>query len=269
MGSLDFFGAHPVFTLEEYADSRRQGGSAHPRTVENLLADHVKAGRVLRVRSGLFASMPAGTNPVTFSVDPYLLAGHLASDAVVAFHAALQFRGKAYSIWKRYPYLTRKRCRPLSLSFQGAEYVAVQASKSIRNHPDLGGGVVEERHAGGTVRVTTFERTLVDLMDAPEHGGGWEEIWRSLEMVEFFDLDEVVRLALDRSSALTVARVGFYLDQHRDALMVEDRHLAPLQARAPRQPRYLDRKRDSGRVVKAWNLVVPLRVLNRQWEEVR
>ena len=267
MGSLDFFGSHPVFTLEEYAASRRREGSAHPRTVENLLADHLRAGRVLRVRSGLFASVPAGTSHADFTADPYLLAGHLAPDALVAFHAALQFRGKAYSVWNRYPYLTRKRSRPLS--FQGSEYVAVQAPSVIRDRIDLGGGFVEERHGGGTVRVTTFERTLVDVLDSPEHGGGWEEIWRSLEMVEFFDLDEVVRLALERPSALTVARVGFFLDQHRKALMVEDRHLASLHDRKPRQPRYLDSQRESGRLVTAWNLIVPARVLDRQWEEVR
>ena len=36
-------------------------------------------------------------------------------------------------------------------------------------------------HAGGQVRVTSLERSLVDLLHSPEHGGGWEEIWRSLE----------------------------------------------------------------------------------------
>jgi len=41
-----------------------------------------------------------------------------------------------------------------------------------------------------------LERTLVDVLDAPEHGGGWEEIWLSLESVEFFDLDAVIEYAL-------------------------------------------------------------------------
>jgi hypothetical protein len=31
------------------------------------------------------------------------------ADAVVAFYAALQFHGKAYSTWNRFHYLTRKR----------------------------------------------------------------------------------------------------------------------------------------------------------------
>lgn len=116
--------------------------------------------------------------------------------------------------------------------------------------------------------MTTLERTLVDVLNLPEHGGGWEEIWRSLEAVEFFDLDAVVAYALKLKSALTVARVGFFLDQHREKLMVEDPHLKTLQAHIPKQPSYLDRRRESGKLVSRWNLLVPERVLSRAWEEV-
>jgi len=148
------------------------------------------------------------------------------------------------------------------------EFVPVQARLALRVLPDLGGGVVDKRHAGGVARVTTLERTLVDVLDAPEKAGGWEEIWRSLEMVEFFDLDAVVEYVLKLGSALTVARVGFFLEQHRDALMVEEHYLDALRAEAPAQPRYLDVDRESGRLVPGWNLIVPERVLTRSWQEV-
>ena len=78
-----------------------------------------------------------------------------------------------------------------------------------------------------------------------------------------------MRLELSElGSALTTARVGFFLDEHREALFVEEYHLKALREQAPRQPRYLDRKREAGRLVKPWNLVVPERVLNRTWGEV-
>ena len=129
------------------------------------------------------------------------------------------------------------------------------------------GGVVAHRHAGGVVRATTLERTLVDVLDKPDKAGGWEEVWRSLEMVEFFDLDPVADYALKLGSALTVARVGFYLEQHRDALMVEDDHLEALRPHAPARPLYFDSKRETGRLVSGWNVIVPQRILERSWEE--
>lgn len=263
--SRDFFTAHPVFTHEEYLSAHGDGCDRSPRTADSLLTRHVAAGNILHVRRGLYASVPAGASPDSFQADPFLLATKLAPDAAVAFHAALQFRGKAYSIWHRFAVLTRSHLRPFI--FQGSEFVGVRPPRALDGLPDLGGGIVTEAYAGGTVRVTSFERTLVDVLDAPELGGGWEEVWRSLEMVEFFDLAAVVDHALKLGSAITTARVGFFLEQHREALFVEEHHLKALRERVPRQPRYLDGQREAGRLVKPWNLVVPERVLHRTWAE--
>jgi predicted transcriptional regulator of viral defense system len=128
---------------------------------------------------------------------------------------------------------------------------------------------VEVPRDGLSVKVTTLERTLVDVLDAPRHGGGWEEIWSSLEAVEFFDVDAVTEYALKLGSAVTVAKVGFFLEQHREELMLDDQHLERLRKHAPSQPMYLERgKRESGKLLRRWNLVVPERILNRTWAEV-
>ena len=123
--------------------------------------------------------------------------------------------------------------------------------------------------SGMEVRVTSLERTMVDVLNRPYLSGGWEEIWRSLESVEFFDLDMVVEYTLLLENATTAAKVGFFLEQHRELLMVDEKHLKSLHVLRPRQPHYLDRdKRRSGRLVSGWNLVIPIEVLERSWEEV-
>ena len=129
--------------------------------------------------------------------------------------------------------------------------------------------MLSTERAGVAIRVTSAERTLVDILNRQNLSGGWEEIWRSLESVEFFDVDQIVKYALLLGNATTNAKVGFFLDQHREALMVGERHLKPLRNRRPRQPHYLDPARGKpGRLAVDWNLVVPKVVLERSWGEV-
>lgn len=262
----DFFARHPVFRFDEFVGVHAEGGRRSRQTSASVLKQHLASGRLLHLRRELYAVVPRDADPESHAVDPYLVASRLAEDAVVAYHAALQFHGRAYSVWNRFDYLTRARQR--RFVFRDLEFVPVQAPTALRKRPDLGGGVVEHRHAGGVARVATLERTLVDVLDAPGRCGGWEEVWRSLEMVEYFDLDAVISYTQLIESALTAARVGFFLEQHREPLMVEAHHLESLRKLAPAQPRYLDARRESGKLVKGWNLVVPERVLNRSWGEV-
>jgi len=263
---LDFFDRHPVFRYDEFVAAHAGAGGRSLETSASVLKQHVAAGTLLHIRRGLYATVPRGITPQSLRVDQYLLASKLASDAIVAYHAALQFHGKAYSLWNRFHYLTRARQR--RFRFHDLEFVPVQVSAALRSRPDLGGDVVEHRHAGGLARVTTLERTLVDVLDAPDRSGGWEEVWRSLEMAGFFDLDAVIDSTRALGSALTAARVGFFLEQHRGPLMVEERHLASLRDLSPAQPRYLDAKREPGKLVQQWNLVVPERILTQAWAEV-
>lgn len=262
MRAADYIETHPVFRHEEFVAAHTKGGRSRA-TSNNLLAKHVGTGRLLRVRKGLYATVPRGQDSSSVAVDPYLLACNLSPGSVVSYHAALQFHGRAYSVWRVYHFLTRVRARPFE--FRGLEFVPTRAPSTIRGLPDLGGGIETVDHAGGVVRVTSLERTLVDVLHAPDRGGGWEEIWRSLESVEYFDVDAVMEYAVKLGSVITVARVGFFLDQHRDALMVDSAHLDRLKHYAPRQPRYFDPARAPGRLVGAWNLIVPLSVLEKSW----
>lgn len=267
MKPVEYFASHPVFRFEDFASQHQAGKRVKPSASLAIVKQHVRAGHLIRVRRGIYATVPRGQAPDGFTVDPYALATNLAPDAVVAYHGALQLHGKAHSLSRQVPFLTMTRAR--SFQFHGTQFIPVPVPSPLRLLADRGGGIVEKSYNGATARVTTLERTLVDVLDAPKHGGGWEEIWRSLESVEFFNIDAIIDYTFKLASAVTVAKVGFYLEQHRDMLMVEDQHLDRLRERAPRGPMYLDRGiREPGKFLPSWNLVVPDRVINRRWAEV-
>ncbi len=262
-----FFRQHPVFTGDELARHLARIGSHGVRTPERVLGYHIKSGRLRRVRQGLYAVIPPGVDGDTYPVDPYLVAAKMTPDAVLSHHTALELHGRAYSVWQRFVYSSERPTETLTFRdqvFRGTKFPQALVRSGAEYH-----GVLTVERFGMPLRVASLERTLVDALDRPDLAGGWEEVWRSLEAVEFFDLDEVVEYALLLGNATTTAKVGFFLDQNREPLMVEERHLKALRDRGPGQPHYLDRSRRSGgKLVPEWNLMVPEEVLTQSWADV-
>ncbi|MBF0491370.1 MAG: transcriptional regulator [Deltaproteobacteria bacterium] len=264
MKVTNFLEKHPVFTSTEFATWQQQNGVTSGWTRKALLAHHCKQGHILSIRRGLYASVPLGADPKNYSVDPYLLTAKMKEDAVLAYHTALEFYAKAYSVFNHYYYQTSKIVHPTV--FRGCHFVGLSFPKSlVKKNKELFGVKTEER-LGLEIHVTSLERTLVDVLDRPQLGGGWEEIWRSLESVEYFDLELVIEYALLLGNATTIAKVGYFLEQHRETLMVEDKYLRRLQKFCPKQPTYLKRNKKS-KLISKWNLIVPLSLVERSWEE--
>jgi predicted transcriptional regulator of viral defense system len=67
--------------------------------------------------------------------------------------------------------------------FRGNEFRGVLFPKALREKEEELFGVNREDRAGLQVRVTSLERTMVDLLDRPDLSGGYEEIWRSWEEI--------------------------------------------------------------------------------------
>ena len=263
-----FFRRHPVFRGEELAEHLSSSGRVGDRMQESLVAYHTRTGRLVRIRRGLFAVIPPEADGDTYPIDPYLVASKLTPDSVLSHHTALEFHGRAYSVWRQFTYLSS---RPLdTFTFRSQVYRGTRFPEALVRSGEENFGVLTMERAGLSLRVTSLERTFVDVLERPLLAGGWEEVWRSLESIEFFNLDRIVEYVLLLGNATTAAKVGFYLDQHREALMVEARHISELREERPRQPHYADRRSGGdGTFVAAWNLVVPTEVVERSWEEMR
>jgi len=263
----EFLSQHAVFTLDELDRFLSARGSGNPNTRKSLLTYYRKKGRIIPIRRGLYATVPADADPRSIAVDPYLVAAKLTPDAILAYHTALEFHGKAYSVHMRLRYVSASNS--MSLTFQGHEFIRATASPVLRAKGEELFGVVRRKRSGVDLRVTSLERTLVDVLDRPDLSGSWEEIWRSLESIEFFDLDQVIAYVLLIENATTAAKVGFFLEQHKENLMVDDVILDQLRKLRPRHPHYFVRgRRDDCRWVGEWNLMIPVEILNRSWEEV-
>ena len=216
----------------------------------------------------VYVAVLPGGDPSVYSVDHFLVAAKATEDAVIAYHSALEYHGKAHSAYCRIVYVSE--CRSQTMQFQGHGYVRIAVPYSLRATGNATVGIEVHRQEGVDLRVTNLERPLVEVLDHPDISGSWEEIWDFLEATEFFDLDQAVRYVELLGNATTAAKVGFYLEQNKDTLMGEDKVLESLAKLRPKQPYYMSRNSSNEcRLIPLWNLLVPKEIIGRRWEELR
>jgi predicted transcriptional regulator of viral defense system len=274
----DFILSRPLFTLAELTAFQAHRGRPKAETVRTLIKHYINAGRIAVVSQdgrsklgrgrGLYATVPYGTSSEALSLDPYLVASKLADDAVVAYHSSLQFHGRAHSVSSRLTILTSKVVK--AFTWKGVEFTGVRPPAALKRKHKEQAGVTTVDHQGLPIRVTALERTLVDVLDRPDLGGGWEEVFRSLDSIEFLDLDQVLQYVAQLGNSTTAAKVAYYLVTNRERLHVTDGHLKKLRPLLPKRPVYMDQKIvNPSTLVPECRLRVPDRVLKKTWEEPR
>lgn len=264
-----FFAQHQIFTVNELVAwlTKESTCPINHSTLHNSLAYHQKQDHILRIRRGLYYSIPKGVIASSYPVDPFLVTSKMAEDAVLGYRTALDLHGKLHSTSSKFIYISKKRVMA-SFIFKDIEYQAVSIPTALKANNNELFGTQSINRLGQSILVTTFERTLVDVLDRPHLCGSWEEIWLSLESIEYLDLDQILRYAFLLGNATTIAKLGFFLEANRERLMIPENYLKDLFKHRPLKPQYLDRKnKQPQKMISKWNLIVPLSLINREWEE--
>ncbi len=260
-----FFASHPVFTAAEFHDLSE---NRQQKSVEALLAYHCDAKHIMRIRRGLYASIPPTADTEIFVVDAFLVANKAAPDAVIAYHAALSFHGLAYTSRQTFTYLTKHKDTD-QFTFQGCSYIPVQYPSKLQRKKIERKEVEETDYRGGLVSITSVERTIVDCFDKIDLAGGIEELWASLDNVTYLRLGRLIEYASELQNASTIAKLGFYLQLNQERLHVSYNDLQALKKLKPKTPQYMFRSGSDrqGKLQADWNLIIPERILDGTWEE--
>jgi len=258
-----FFETHPIFRYEEFLAFMIAAGASRPSSWRQQLSYHQKAGHLIHIRKRLYAVKPMVSQEQW--VDPYLIASRATADAIIAYHTALELHGIAYTTFNEFTFLTNRQASPFD--YEGQHFRTVIQPKALLNsgHTDFGVDIIQR--GGLSIKLTCLERTIVDVLDRPYLGGGWEEIWRSLDNVTQLDTARFIEYALLLNNATTIAKVGYFLEQRPSHFILEKTHLEKLLIHIPKQPHYMSRESGAGKYIEKWQLIVPLAIINRTWEE--
>lgn len=259
-----FFETHPVFRYEEFAGFMASLGTDRPESWRQQLNYHQKAGHLIHIRKFLYAVKPMLSQDPW--IDPYLLASKVTADAIIAYHSALELHGIAYTTFNEFTILSARQILPFTYVAQRIRSVSHPKILVKNSHTEFGVKVINR--GGMAIKLTCLERTIVDVLDRPDLGGGWEEIWRSLDHVTQLDADKIVEYVLLLKNSTTVAKVGFFLEQRPIHLAVDKKQIQKLLPYISKQPHYMSRNhRSEGKYIEKWQLIVPVSIIKRTWEE--
>ncbi len=248
-----FFAEHPVFRLEDWA-AILKGPGGHRRAHEKAKY-YVRTGRLARVARSLYAVVPVGTAPGQFKPDPYLVAAALRSDAILAYHSALDLLGVAHSIFHWFPYVTLGSRR--LVRFRGYEWPAVRPHGALLRRRKAGFGTTFLDRRGVRLRVTGPERSLVDGLMALRWVGGLDELVESAGGFRDLDLDLLGAYLRFFDKRVLYAAVGWFLEKHPETAEAPQPFLDTLERRAAGSPIYLGSRSRGGRMQARWRLIVP------------
>jgi predicted transcriptional regulator of viral defense system len=241
-----FLATHRVFTRAELL-AALVGRSA--ATMDRTLARWRQQGRIEPVKRGLFVRLGPGEALPDYAA----IAARMAPDAAAAYHTALEVHGCAQSLFERFHFVTWTRVK--AVTYHGRDLVPVRPRVQLAVDGSEGWIEVHERD-GLELRVTSLERTAVDVLDRPDLAGGVEEVWRSLAGLPAIDPVALLEYVLALQSARVAARVGFFLETRREELAVPASTLAALQNLLPKYPVHMERAL-GGRLNRRWRVIVP------------
>ena len=247
-----FLANHSLFTREELSEALV---GRRPSTIDAHLARWRSQGRIVRVKNGVYVRSEAGGPSQLSSLPDFVaLASRMAPDAAAAYHTALEAHGYAQSLFERLTFVTWTRTKPVE--FMGRRFAPVRPRAPLEKRAGGEPWVELVDRAGLEVRVTSVERTVIDVLDRPSIAGGVDEVWRSLAAVPAIDPEPLLAYVHALGSHTVAARVGYFLEKRREELAVPEAILGALHSMGPRQAVYLDRA-VGGTVNRRWNLIVP------------
>jgi len=260
-----FFKKHPLFHLKELVEFLQSSGRLNPNTLKTVLQYHLAKKHVARIRRGYYLVTNDYLPGSHIEGDYLLIAGRMTDDAVISYHTAMEFHSLAYSVSSLVYFNSSQRIGRLVSDY--GQYQQVDHPIALKPDSVFFETKLHDR-MGMDIRVTTIERTLVDCLQRPELSGGWEEIWRSFESINFLDIQRVINYAVKLGNATTIAKVGFFLEQHQEQFDVKDEHLNQLAHYKPKSRHYMEQSHKGPvKNLQRWNLIVPLAVINKTWEE--
>ena len=138
----------------------------------------------------------------SFIMHNFVIASKLVEPYYIGYWSALNYYGFSDQIPATTFIATTKAKKGLNVL--DTSYLFVQVSKSRFF------GTADIRIEGEKVKISDRNKTIADCLDHPEHGGGMDEIARSIYFsIEEIDITKIVKYAQKMGNVTIIKRLGY------------------------------------------------------------
>ena len=266
MSAEAFFFEHPIFRYEEFKSWKQSQGTETPSAIHSALRYYLKSERIKLLRRELYGVIPPNESLDTITYDPYLIAAKATNDSILSYHTSLELHGVAYSSFEQFTFTSSKKVKPFEISGQLYRPTSTPIELKKEKLENISVQVINRQ--GINIKITNPARTYVDVVDRADLSGGWEEVCRSLDNFAVLNVNEVVNYCLTLKNANLISKVGFFLEQREGPFTVPSDIIAQLKKYISNSVQYMsDHTKEPHRLIKKWNLMVPISILDRTWNE--
>jgi predicted transcriptional regulator of viral defense system len=226
---------------------------ASPIKTAKILCQWTKQGLISRISQGLYAVVPINVIGSEFAPeDPWIIASKLFPESYIGGCSALEFFDLTEQIFNTVFVFTTKRVPHKRFSIQGIPFLVRHISK---NHLF---GLAPVWRGELKVMVSDIHRTLIDIFDDLENGGGLLHASDTLKQYlkhPDHDLEKLKEYLLRFKNRTIFKRIGFLLSIF---LGKTNPKTEAFKAEISKGYSYLDpHQKDKVKLITEWNLFVP------------
>jgi predicted transcriptional regulator of viral defense system len=197
----------PSFTLQEAVDLLNQSTRD---AVKKLTRDMVKRGLLLRLKDGVYWSIPYNHDSATYFPNPHQVAGYLVNgtDYYIGYYSALELHSLITQPSLREEVVVNKQVKPSLLKIKDYKF------QFIYHNPIHFFGIKDIWiDSFNKVACSDLEKTFVDCLYKPDYAGGITEIAKAIfKSKEKIDYERLFDYCKRFNAQSVIKRLGFLLE---------------------------------------------------------
>ncbi|GAP72661.1 hypothetical protein SAMD00024442_4_5 [Candidatus Symbiothrix dinenymphae] len=178
--------------------------------VKRMLSNMTKRGLLLRVKDGLYYTIPFEQDAQTFMPDWHLLPQYLVGEAeyYIGYFSALQIHSLTTQPSLKEQIVVNKQVKPSKLLVKNIPFQFV-----YHNEKHFFGNKKTWIDSFNRVQCSDLEKTIIDCLFKPDYAGGITEIAKAIYKIkDKIDYSKLLEYAKRFDSQAVVKRLGFLLE---------------------------------------------------------